>query len=156
MNINLTIFGQVVSFAIFVWFCAKFVWPPIVNAMQEREKKIADGLAAADRALLDLDLAQERVAERLKEAKQEAAGIFEQARRQANSILDDAKAKAMEEAERIYQAGEAEIARELNRAREELRTQVVTLAVAGAERILQREIGAAANSELVEDLAAQL
>jgi len=156
VNINLTIFGQVLSFAIFVWFCAKYVWPPIIGAMQEREKKIADGLAAADRAVLDLELAQERVAERLKEAKQEAAGIVEQARRQANTIIDEAKTRAVEEAERIKVAAEAEIEREFNRAREELRNKVALLAVAGAERILQREIGAAANSELVEDLAAQL
>jgi len=156
VNINLTILGQVLSFAIFVWFCAKYVWPPIIGAMQEREKKIADGLAAADRAVRDLELAQDRVAEHLKEAKQEAAAIVEQARRQANSIIDEAKTRAVEEAERIKVAAEAEIERDFNRAREDLRNKVASLAVAGAERILRREIGAAANSELVEDLAAQL
>jgi F-type H+-transporting ATPase subunit b len=156
VNLNLTILGQVVSFALFVWFCARYVWPPIVHAMQERERKIADGLAAADRAIRDLELAQERAAERLKEAKREAAGIVDQARRQAGSILDEAKAKAQEEAERIKLAAQAEIEREFNRAREELRNKVAMLAVAGAERILQREVGEAANSELVESLAAQL
>jgi F-type H+-transporting ATPase subunit b len=156
VNINLTILGQMVSFAIFVWFCARYIWPPIVNAMQEREKKIADGLAAADRATRDLELAQDRAAERLKEAKREAAGIVEQSRRQANSVLDEAKAKALEEAERIKVAAEAEIEREFNRAREELRNKVAMLVVAGAEQILQREVGEAANSELVDSLTAQL
>lgn len=156
MTINMTIIGQMISFAIFVWFCAKFVWPPIINAMQEREKKIADGLDAADRAVRDLELAQDRAKEQLKQAKQEAAGIIDQARRQANGILDDAKVKALEEAERIKAAAEAEIDRDVNQAREELRNKVASLAVAGAEQILQREVSEAANSDLVDSLAAQL
>lgn len=156
MNINLTIIGQVISFAIFVWFCAKYVWPPIVNAMATRESKIADGLAAADRAVRDLELAQDKATDQLRLAKQEAAGIIEQARKQGAVVIEEAKQKAREEGDRLRAAAEAEIEREFNRAREELRSKVAQLAIAGAEQILQRSVGEAANSELVDSLAAQL
>jgi len=156
VNINLTIIGQVISFAIFVWFCAKYVWPPIMNAMEEREKKIADGLAAADRAVRDLELAQDKATDQLRQAKQEAAGIIELARKQAGLVIEEAKQKAREEGERLLVAAEAEIEREFNRAKEELRGKVAQLAIAGAEQILQRSVGEAANSELVDSLAARL
>ena len=156
MNINLTLIGQMIAFVAFVWFCMKFVWPPILAAMQEREQKISDGLAAADRASHDLELAQEKAVERLKEAKHEAAGIVDAANKRANQIVDEAKEAAVAESDRIKASAQAEIDQEVNRAREQLRGQVATLAVAGAEKILAAEIDQSAHAELVDKLAAQL
>ncbi len=156
MNLNLTLIGQMLAFAAFVVFCMKFVWPPILAAMQERADKIADGLAAADRANHDLELAQEKAVERLKEAKEEAAGILDAANRRANQIVDEAKAQAREEGDRLKEAAQAEIDQELNRAREQLRGQVATLALAGAEKVLAAEIDMQRHSELVDKLAAEL
>lgn len=156
MNINLTLFGQMVTFAFFVWFCMKFVWPAIITAMEERQKKIADGLDAADRALRDLELAQNKATDQMKEAKEQAAGIIDQANKRANQIVDEAKEQATTEGNRLKAAAEAEIAQEVNRAKEELRAQVAGLALAGAEKILEASIDDKANRELVEKLAAQL
>ncbi|MEM9212720.1 MAG: F0F1 ATP synthase subunit B, partial [Pseudomonadota bacterium] len=136
MNINLTLIGQMLAFIAFVVFCMKYVWPPILAAMQEREQKIADGLAAADRASHDLELAQEKAVERLKEAKEEASGIVDAANRRANQIVDEAKDAAVVEADRVKAAAQAEIEQETNRAREQLRSQVAALSIAGAEKVL--------------------
>ena len=133
MNINLTLFGQMVTFAIFVWFCMKFVWPVIITAMEERQQKIADGLDAADRAMRDLEAAQDKATDQMKEAKQEAAGIVDQANKRANQIVDEAKQQAITEGDRLKIAAEAEIEQEINRAKEELRASVAGLALAGAE-----------------------
>ena len=135
MNINLTLFGQMVTFAFFVWFCMKFVWPIILQAMEERQQKIADGLDAADRAVRDLDAAQSKVSDQLKEAKQAAAGIIDQANKRANQIVDEAKEQATAEGERLKVAAQAEIEQEVNRAKEELRATVAGLAIAGAEKV---------------------
>lgn len=156
MNINITLFGQMVTFAIFVWFCMKFVWPAITNAMEERKNKIADGLDAADRAMRDLELAQNKASDQLKEAKQEAAVLIDQANKRANQIVEEAKDQARSEAERIKAAAEAEISQEMNRAREELRSKVAALALAGAEKLLEASIDENANRELVDKLATQL
>ncbi len=156
MNINLTLIGQVIAFFGFVWFCMKFVWPPIVAAMAEREQKIADGLAAADRASHDLELAQEKSLERLKEAKHEAAGIVESANKRATQIIEEAKAAAQVEAERVKTGARAEIDQEANRAREALRSQVATLSLAGAEKVLGATIDRDAHAQLVNQLAAEL
>ena len=156
MNINLTLFGQLVSFLFFVWFCKKFVWTAIINAMEERQKKIADGLDAADRASRDLELAQEKATERLKEAKQEAASILEQANKRANQIVGEAKEQARAEGDRLKAAAQAEIGQDVNRAKEELRERVAVLALAGAEKILQANIDESANRALVDKLAAEL
>ena len=156
MNINLTLIGQVIAFFGFVWFCMKFVWPPIVNAMQEREKKIADGLAAADRANHDLELAKEKAVERLREAKTEAAGIVESANKRASQIVEEAKSAATVEAERVKASAQAEIEQETNRAREQLRGQVASLSLAGAEKILGKTIDREAHAELVDKLASEL
>lgn len=156
MNINLTLIGQMVAFVCFVLFCMKYVWPPIIGAMAEREKKIADGLAAADRANHDLELAKEQAVERLKEAKHEAAGIVESANRRANQIVEEAKQAAVVEADRVKAAAQAEIQQEANRAREQLRGQVAALSLAGAEKVLGAAIDKKAHSELVEKLAAEL
>ena len=156
MNINLTLIGQMIAFVAFVLFCMKYVWPPIVAAMAERAEKIADGLAAADRASHDLKLAQEKAVERLKEAKEEAAGIIDAANKRANQIVDEAKDAAVVEADRIKASAQAEIDQEVNRAREHLRGQVATLAVAGAEKILAAEIDQQRHAGLVDELSAQL
>ena len=156
MNLNLTLFGQMVTFAFFVWFCMKFVWPVILQAMEERQQKIADGLDAADRALRDLDEAQSKVSDQLKEAKQEAAGIIDQANKRANQIVEEAKQQAVAEGERLKVAAQAEIEQEINRAKEELRATVAGLALAGAEKVLEASIDEKSNRALVDKLAAQL
>ena len=156
MNINLTLFGQMVTFAIFVWFCMKFVWPVIIGAMEERQQKIADGLDAADRAMRDLEAAKSEATDQMKEAKQEAAAIVDQANKRANQIVDEAKVLAVAEGDRLKVAAEAEIEQEINRAKEELRSQVAGLAIAGAEKILEASIDDKANRALVDKLATQL
>jgi F-type H+-transporting ATPase subunit b len=156
VNINLTLFGQMVTFAIFVWVCMKFVWPVIIAAMEERQQKIADGLDAADRAMRDLEAAQDKATDQMKEAKQEAAGIVDQANKRANQIVDDAKQQAITEGDRLKVAAEAEIEQEVNRAKEELRASVAGLAIAGAEKVLEASIDDKANRALVDNLASQL
>ena len=156
MNINLTLIGQSITFVVFVWFCMKFVWPPIMNALEQRKKKIADGLAAAERGAHEKELAEKRATETLHEAKQKAQEIINQAQKRANEIVEEAKDNARGEAERIVAAANAEIEQEVNRAREQLRGQVVSLAVAGAGKVLKKEIDAKANEELLQDLVAQL
>lgn len=156
MNINLTLFGQMAAFVCFVLFCMKYVWPPILAALQERTEKIADGLAAADRANHDLELAQEKAVERLKVAKVEASGIVDAANKRANQIVDEAKDAAVVEGDRVKASAQADIEQEVNRAREQLRGQVATLAIAGAEKVLGAEIDAAAHADLVEQLATEL
>ena len=156
MNINLTLFGQMFAFVIFVRLCMKYIWPPILAAMAEREKKIADGLAAADRASQDLELAQEKAVERLKQAKEEAAGIIDSANKRANQLVEEAKDTAVVEADRVKAAAQAEIEQETNRAREQLRSQVAALALAGAEKVLGASIDESAHRDLVEKLASEL
>ncbi len=156
MNINATLIGQSISFIFFVWFCMKFVWPVIIGAMQEREEKITDGLQAADRAKKDLELAQDEAGHKLREAKEQAAAIVEQANKRANQIVDEAKESALAEGSRLKAAAQAEIEQEMNRAKEQLRGQVATLAVAGAEKILQQSVDANAHQQLLSELAEQL
>ncbi len=156
MNINLTLFGQSFSFAVFVLFCMKFVWPAITNAMAERAKKIEEGLAAADRANTDLELAKEKVAQDLKEAKAQAASIIEAANKRANQIVEEAKDTARKEGDRLKIAAQADIEQEVNRAKEDLRKQVSLLALAGAEKILGSTIDAQKNDQLVNNLVAEL
>jgi len=156
VNINLTLFGQTFAFAIFVWFCMKFVWPPITKAMQERQKKIAEGLDAAGRAQQDLKLAQEKVTNTLRETKEQATQILEQANKHANAIVEEAKQQARSEGERLLASAKAEIEVEVNRAKDQLRAQVAALAVTGAEQILQSSVDGAAHNDLVAKLASQL
>lgn len=156
MNLNLTLIGQMLAFIGFVVFCMKYVWPPILAAMAERETKIADGLAAADRASHDLELAQEKAVERLKEAKQEAAGIIDSANKRAGQLVDEAKEAAVTEADRVKAAAQAEIEQEANRAKEHLRGQVAALSLAGAEKVLGAAIDENAHKELVDKLASEL
>ncbi|MCG6863229.1 MAG: F0F1 ATP synthase subunit B [Chromatiaceae bacterium] len=156
MNINLTLFLQMISFAVFVWFCMKFVWPPIVNALAERKTKIAEGLAAAERGHKEQELGQHRATEIMKEAKSHAADIVSQAQKRAAEIVDEAKQDAREEGARLVHAAQAEIDQEINRAREELREKVAVLAVAAAEKILQKEIDPAVHGSLVDSFAKQI
>ena len=156
MNVNMTFFGQMLSFAILVWFTMKFIWPPLNAALEERQKKIADGLAAADNAQKNLAQAEEKVAEELKVARAKANEIIEQAHQRANQIVDQAKNEAVAEAGRQKALAEAEIAAAANRAKEDLRKQVSALAVSGAEKLLKREIDANAHKALIDELAAQL
>ncbi|HKK23688.1 MAG TPA: F0F1 ATP synthase subunit B [Pseudohaliea sp.] len=156
MNINLTLIGQMLAFVAFVVFCMKYVWPPILAAMQEREQKIAEGLSAAEQAEQDLELAKEKAVERLKEAKEEASTIVDAANKRANQIVEEAKDAAVVEAERVKAAAQAEIEQEANRAREQLRGQVAALSLAGAEKILGASIDQQAHAELVDKLAAEL
>jgi len=156
MNLNATIIGQVLAFGLFVWFCAAFVWPPIVKAMAERQKKIADGLEAATRAGRDLEVAQQQAAELVKEAKVNSASIIDQANKRANQIIDEAKEKAREEGNRLKAGAQAEIDQQINRAREQLRQQVAALAVAGAEKILESSVDQKAHADMLNKLAAGL
>lgn len=156
MNINLTLFAQMLSFGLFVWFTMKFVWPPIMNALAARKAKIADGLAAAERGHHEHDLAEKRATERLHEAKEQAAEIVNQAKKRASEIVDEAKDDARSEGERIVTAAQAEVEQETNRAREELRSQVATLVINGAEQVLMREIDINAHNEVLDKLTAQL
>jgi F-type H+-transporting ATPase subunit b len=156
VNINATLLGQAISFILFVWFCMKLVWPPLIAAIEERQKKIADGLAASDRAAKDLELVQAKMAEQLKDAKVQAAAIIEQANKRKALILDEARTEADAERQKIIAQGQAEIDAERKRAREELRKQVAALAIAGAEKILERSVDEAANSDIVDKLVAEL
>ncbi len=156
MNINATMIGQSITFLIFVWFCMKYIWPPIMNALETRKKTIADGLAAADRAKLDLELARKKAAENLHEAKAQAAEIIVQAEKRGAQMVEEAKTVAKSEGDRQLAAAKAEIEQEANRARESLREQVANLAVAGAEKILRREVNPQTHADLLQQLKAEL
>jgi len=156
MNINATLLGQAIAFAIFVWFCMKYVWPPLLDAIEARQKKIADGLTQAERAGKDLDLAQAKASEKLKEAKAQAAEIIDQANKRRAQIVDEAKTEGETERQKIITQGEAEVEAERNRAREELRQQVSALAIAGAEKIIKRSIDKKANSDIIDKLVTEL
>ena len=150
MNINATLIGQTIAFIVFVWFCMKFVWPPIIKAIEERQKKIADGLNAGERAQKDLEKAQQEIAE------QQAAEIIEQSKKRGAKIVEEETQRGHEEREKIVAAGHEEVAAERNRVREELRKQVAVLAVSGAQKIIEREIDKDAHSDIVEKLVAEL
>lgn len=157
MNISLlTLIGQSITFAIFVWFCMKYIWPPIINALDARKKQIADGLAAGERGRQDLELASKRTDEILREARDRAQEILAQADKRAVQTVDEAKTVATAEGERLVAGAKAEIDQEVSRAKEMLRTQVAALAVAGAEKILRREVDTKTHAELLRALQAEL
>ncbi|NVK25706.1 MAG: F0F1 ATP synthase subunit B [Gammaproteobacteria bacterium] len=156
MNLNATLIGELIAFTVFVWFCMKYVWPPLNGAIEERQNKIADGLAATERAEKDLELAQAKAAEQLKEAKAQAADIIEQAKKRATQIVDEETQKGHDEREKIIAQGAAEVEAERNRVKEDLRHQVSVLAVAGAEKIIGKEIDASAHSDILDKLVAEL
>jgi F-type H+-transporting ATPase subunit b len=156
MNINMTLIGQSITFAIFVWFCMKFVWPPIVSALESRKKQIADGLAAADRGKHELELAAKRASETMHEAKLKASDIIAQAEKRALQIVDEAKGAGKEEGDRMIASAKAEIEQETHRAREALRADVAALVVAGAGKVLRREVNAQAHADLLEVIKNEL
>ncbi len=156
MNINATLIGELIAFLVFVLFCMKYVWPPIIGAIETRQQKIADGLAASDRAEQDLRLAQEKAKQQLIEAKAQASAVIDQAKKREAQIIEEAAVKAQAERDKILAQAKAEVEAERIRAKEELRKQVAALAVAGAERILQRSIDEAAHSDILDKLVAEL
>ena len=156
MNINATLLAQTIMFALFVWFCMKFVWTPIMAALEQRRKQIADGLADAERARHDLELAAKRSAETLREAKIKAGEIITSGEKRASELIEEAKVQAKKEGERIIAGAKAEIEQEVFRAREQLRMQVSAIALAGAGKILGREIDANAHNDLLDKLVAEI
>ncbi|QOR40680.1 F0F1 ATP synthase subunit B [Billgrantia diversa] len=156
MNINMTLIGQTIAFAIFVWFCIKYVWPPISTALHERQKRIAEGLDAASRASRDLELAQEQASQTLRESKEQASQILEQANKRSAQMVEEARVQARAEGERMIASARAEIDQEIQRAKDELRAQVSSLAVVGAERVLEASVDEKAHRKLLDKLAAEL
>jgi len=157
VDINIgTLVGQMIAMLVFVWFCMKYIWPPILNAIEERQTQIANGLAAAERGQQSLDKAQAEAGEIVGEARKQATGILDQAHARASEIVADGKADGIKERERQLALAAAEIEQEANRAREELRGQVSAIAVASAEKILRREIDGSAHEDILSKLAAEL
>jgi F-type H+-transporting ATPase subunit b len=156
MNINATLLAQTLMFVMFVWFCMSFVWPPIMTALANRQKQIADGLAAGERGKHELELASKRATKELLGAKEKASEIIALAEKRAIEIIEEAKGNAKVEGDRIITGAKAEIEQEVNRAKEGLRLQVSDLAIAGAEKILRREIDAKAHAEMLNAIAREL
>lgn len=156
MNINLTLIGQAISFTIFVWFCMKYVWPPILRALQERETQIADGLAAAEKGQETLVQAEQRHGELIEEGKQQVVDMIAQASKRGDDMVDEAKNDARSEGERLLSAARAEIEQERTQARENLKKDVAALALAAAEQILMREVDKEAHNEVLAKLTSGL
>ena len=156
MNINATLIGQFITFFVFVWICMKFIWPPIMAALQARQKRIADGLAAAERGVHEQELAEKRAKDLLVEAKGQSVEIINLAQKRAGEIVEEAKGGARAEGERLLAAARAEIEQEVNRAKEQLRAQVALIVVSGAEKVLGREIDAQTHAGMLNELAGQI
>ncbi|HEY3073673.1 MAG TPA: F0F1 ATP synthase subunit B [Burkholderiales bacterium] len=156
MNLNLTLFAQAVTFSAFIWFTVKFIWPFMLRAIETRQKTIADGLAAAEQGRRSLELSTRQADEEIKHARERAAEIISQAEKRVAQMIDEAKSAAKEEGGREKAAAKAEIEQEVTRAREQLRDRVASLAVAGAEKILRREVDAKAHGELLESIKRQM
>jgi F-type H+-transporting ATPase subunit b len=152
----MTLLGQTIAMIVFVWFCMKFIWPPIMTAIEERQQEIADGLAAAERGQQSLDKAKAEADDIVNDARKQATTILDQAHARANEIVAEGKADGVKERERQLAAATAEVEQETNRAREELRGQVSAIAVASAEKILNREIDAKAHEDILSKLASEL
>ncbi|HMK14065.1 MAG TPA: F0F1 ATP synthase subunit B [Burkholderiales bacterium] len=156
MNVTATLFGQMITFAVLVWFIQRFLWGPLTRMMAERSKRIADGLAAAERGKHELELATKRSVEILRDGKHQVSDIIAQAEKRSLQIIEEAKQAAKAEGERIIAGAKAEIAQEVSRAKEVLRSQVSALAVAGAEKILQREVDAKEHAALLQSIQSEL
>lgn len=156
MNINATLIGQSLAFFVFVWFVMKYVWPPLIAALDQRKKTIADGLAAAERGKHERELAQKAAEKHIKKAKDQASEIVSQAQKRAAEIVEEAKDNAKEEAGRVKASANAEIEQEVNRAKEQLRLQIAGVAMAGAAKVLKREVDEKAHSDIVDDMIAQI
>lgn len=156
MNINLTLFGEMITFAVFVWFTMRFVWPPLMKAMEDRRDRIAAGLAAAEKGQRDLELASHKVTELLTEAKAQAAQMIEQANHRANSIIEEGKARARIEGDRLLIIAKTDIEREFQAAREKLLHDISSLVITGAEKVLQHEVNKSANDRLISEMMSTL
>lgn len=156
MDINLTLIGQTIAMIVFVWFCMKFIWPPILNAIEERQEQIAEGLAAAEKGQDKLLQAQAEAEEIVADARKQATSILDQAHARANEIVAEGKSDGVKERERQLTAAKAEIEQEVNKAREELRGQVSAIAIASAEKILRREIDDKAHEDILGKLAQEI
>jgi len=156
MNINATLIGQMIAFVVFVWFCMKFIWPPLTKALDDRKRTIADGLAAAEKGKREQELGEKKALETIKKAKQDATEVIALAEKRASEIAEEAKNQAKTEAERILAAARADIEQEVNRAKEQLRAAVSELAVSGAARILEKEVDAKTHAKLLEAVVKQL
>ncbi len=156
MDINMTILGQTIAFMVFVWFCMKYVWPPLMSAIEDRQEKIAEGLEASQKGEKDMQRSKKRAKKRLAKAKVQAAEIIDQANKRHAQIVDSAKDDARTEATKIKVGAAAEIEQEIHRAKEQLRSQVAKLAVQGAEKILTRSVDANAHQDILDKLAAKL
>lgn len=156
MDINATIMGQTIAMIVFVYFCMKFIWPPIIQALEERQQGVADGIAAADKAHTELAAATEKSAAIIAEARERALEIVEQASQRANQVMADAKSDAMTEGKRLVEAARSEIERESNRAKDALRGEVASIAIAGASKLLNREVDQKTHADLLDKLVAEL
>lgn len=156
MNITATLIAQIIAFALLIWFVNKVLWGPMSKMLDDRQKRIADGLAAAEKGKHDLELAEKRAKEELQQAKAKAAEIIAQAEKRSNTILEEARGNARAEGDRMIAAAQAEIEREAHRVKEELRGQVAAVAVAGASKILKREVDAKAHGNILNDVIAQI
>lgn len=156
MDINLTLIVQMLVFAAFVLFTMKFVWPPLAQALEERQEKIADGLAAAERGRKELDLAQHRAKDELKKAKAQSVDILDKANKRATEIIEEAKEAAKKEAQIQSKIAQEQLSHQINQAKDALRKQVASLAITGAERILMREVDANANKALLDNLIEEI
>ena len=156
MNINATLIGQTIAFIVFVWFCRRYIWPHIMQALEDRRVRITEGLAAAERGQQELAMSEGRAQALVDEAKEQAKEILAQAQHRADEIVHGSKDEARAEGEKILNAAQSEIDQERNQAREELRAEVVTIALAGVEQVLMREVDARVHSETLEKLAAQI
>ena len=156
MNFNLTFFGQTIAMIVFVWFCMKYIWPFIMGAIEARQDEIAEGLAAAERGRSDMAKAKGESEELIAAAREQARQIVDQANARAGEIVEQARAEGAEEKARQLQGARAEIEVEINRARDDFAAQLVAIAVAGAEKLLAREIDPAAHGEMLDRLAAEL
>lgn len=156
MSINATLLIQIIAFVLLIWFVNKMLWGPLSKLMEDRQKRIADGLSAAEKGKHELELAEQKAKEVLKEAKAQAQNILSQAEKRGSEIVEDAKVKANEEADRIKAAAQADIEQETSRAREELRKEVAAIAVSGAEKILNKEVNAATHNDMLDALVKQI
>ncbi len=156
MNLNLTLIGQMITFALFVWFTMKFVWPPLMKLMQERQQQIADGLAAAEQGQKELELAQRQRQEILTDAKAKASTIVEQATHRANHIVEESKKRARVEGDRLVQIAKSDAEQQYQAAKDQLMNQVSSLALVGAERILKREIDGQSNDDIIKELVDEI
>jgi F-type H+-transporting ATPase subunit b len=156
MNINATLIGQIITFAIFIWFTMRYVWPPIKKAMRDREKNIADGLQAAEQGHRDLELAQRKSKQIISDAKLEASHVLERANERASQTVEEAKEGARVEGQRLLDNAKTEIEQQFNQARDQLQNEVVNIALSGAEKILEKEVDKASHEKLLQELASDL